>query len=259
MSNKNQRNQPVLKQLFSVLDKNAPDDYRGAYKMLSTNIEFISVAQKCKNIMLTSTIANEGKTNCVINLALTLANQGKKVCVVECDLRRPSIHRFLDTKRSAVGLTHVLKGEIELENAIRNINDTSVSVLLAGMTPPNPSEVLASEKMQAIIKQLENKYDFVLYDTPPAMIISDAAVLGKYMDATFLVVRHNSTEKKMVKKAKENLENAGIKIRGAILSCFANRKANPNGVHNYKVYEYSYYDSTGATSNRTDMKENNDD
>ncbi len=258
MSNKNRRNQPIIKELFSVSDKNAPDNYKGAYKMLSTNIEFIAVAQKCKNIMITSTLANEGKTNCVVNLALTLAGQGKKVCIVECDLRRPSIHRFLDTKRNTVGLTHVLKGEIELEKAVRNISDTNMSVLLAGMTPPNPSEVLASEKMQWVIGELEEQYDFIIYDTPPAMIISDAAVLGRYMDATFMVIKHNSTEKKMVKKAKANLENVGIKIMGVVLSGFATKKSKAYG-GSYSLEDYSYFSYYGSSPNRKDMKENGND
>ena len=258
MSSKKQKNQPVIKELFSVLDKNAPDNYKGAYKMLSTNIEFIAIAQKCKNIMITSTLANEGKTNCVINLALTLATQGKKVCVVECDLRRPSIHSFLDTKRSAVGLTHVLKGEVEFDGAIRKINDTNMCVLIAGMTPPNPSEVLASEKMQWVIGELEDRYDFVIYDTPPSMIISDAAVLGRYMDATFMVIKHNSTEKKMVKKAKANLENAGIKIMGVVLSGFAQKTAK-SYQYGYSLEDYSYYNYGGASNNRKEMRDDGND
>ncbi|MEE1056439.1 MAG: CpsD/CapB family tyrosine-protein kinase [Acutalibacteraceae bacterium] len=240
MNLNNRNDKPVVKELFSVLDKNAPQDYVGAYKMLCTNIEFITVAQKCKNIMITSTLANEGKTNCSVNLSLSLAQLGKKVCLVECDLRRPSVHRFIASKRNTAGLTHVLKGEVELSKAIRKVSSTNMSILLAGMSPPNSTELLASERMQFVIKELEKEFDYVIYDTPPAFIISDAAVLGRYMDATFLVIKHNSTEKKYTVKAKKNLENAGVKIFGAILTAYKD-KSN-SSYKNYYSYDYYYSD-----------------
>lgn len=233
---------PVVKELFSVMDENAPQEYVGAYKMLCTNIEFIAAAQKCKNIMITSTMANEGKTNCSVNLALSMATQGKKVCLVECDLRRPSVHRFLESKRNTVGLTHVLKGEVELSTALRKVSDTSMSILLAGMSPPNSTELLASERMQQVINSLEEEFDYVIYDTPPAYIISDAAVLGRKMDATFLVIRHNFTEKKAATKVKRNLENAGVKIFGVVLTAYKNKtKASYSDYYSYNYY----YSSAG--------------
>lgn len=237
MSFRKRKEKPVVKELYSVLHDKAPQSYVSAYKMLASSIEFITVAQKCKNIMITSSLANEGKTNCSVNLSLSLASIGKTVCLVECDLRKPSLHKFIDSKRNTAGLTHVLKEEIELSSAIRKINNTNMSLLIAGMTPPNPTELLASEKMQQIIKELETQYDYVIYDTPPAYIISDAAVLGKYMDATFMVVKHNSTEKKIAEKAKQNLENAGVKILGAVLTSFKDKTANTYSDY----YSYNYY------------------
>lgn len=228
---------PVVKELYSVLHENAPKNYVASYKMLASSIEFITVAQKCKNIMITSSIANEGKTNCCVNLSLSLAESGKNVCLVECDLRKPSLHKFIDSKRHAVGLTHVLKDEVELSSAIRKINNTSMSILIAGMTPPNPTELLASQKMQEIISELETQYDYVVYDSSPAYIISDAAVLGKYMDATFMVIKHNFTEKKIVAKAKSNLENAGVKILGAVLTGYKDKTTETYSDY----YSNSYY------------------
>lgn len=249
--NKTTDNKPLVKELFSVMDENAPEEYIAAYKMLCTNIEFITVAQKCRNIMITSTLANEGKTNCSLNLAITMAQQGKKVCLVECDLRRPSMHRFIASKRNTVGLTHVLKGEVELSEAIRNVSNTSMSILLAGISPPNPTELLSSERMQKLIKELEMEYDYVIYDTPPAFIISDAAVLGKYMDATFLVVRHNFTEKKYTARAKKNLENAGVKIFGVILTAYKDK--SKGSYSDYYSYNYYYsYSSDGSESSSGD-------
>lgn len=233
---KHKKNKPAVKELFSVADKNAPFQYVEAYKMLCTNIEFISVAQQCKHIMVTSTLADEGKTNCSVNLAMTLSGYDKKVCLVECDLRRPSLHRFIDSKRNTQGLTNILKGEIDIPKAIRKVSGTSMSILLAGISPPNPSELLASEKMKAVVEKLDEEYDYVIYDTPPALVVTDATVLGKYMDGAVLVVKHNSTERNLVLKTKTNLENAGVKIFGAILSEYSQKSVGA-----YSNYNYYYY------------------
>lgn len=237
MSTGKHNKKPIVKELYSILHKRAPKNYVAAYKMLASSIEFITVAQKCKNIMITSSIANEGKTNCCVNLALALAEAGKSVCLVECDLRKPSLHRFVNSKRNAVGLTHVLKKEVELEAAISRVNNTSMSILLAGMVPPNPTELLESTKMKELISELEEQYDYVIYDTPPAYVISDAAVLGKYMDATFLIVKHNYTEKKVTAKAKSNLENAGVKLLGVILTSYKDKETLTYSDY----YSNSYY------------------
>lgn len=232
-------NKPEFKELYCISDDNAPFYYVEAYKMLCTNIEFITAAEKCKNIMITSTLANEGKTNVSINLALTLSGYGKKVCLVECDFRRPSIHRFIVTKHNTNGLTNVLKGEIEIDKAIRKVSGTDMSILLSGTCPPNPSELLASDKMKAVIDQLGQDYDYIIYDTPPVLLVTDAAALGKYIDGTIFVVRHNSTEKNLVLKAKKNLENAGVKIIGAIYSAFSEK--NAGSYSSDYSYSYKYY------------------
>ena len=101
LSRKQGKDQPVTKTLCSIADPNAPFNYVEAYKMLCTNIEFLRATQKCKNIMITSTLANEGKTNISVNLALTLSGYNKSVCLVECDLRRPTVHRFIDSHRNS--------------------------------------------------------------------------------------------------------------------------------------------------------------
>lgn len=237
MSTGKHNKKPVLKELYSIMHKRAPKNYVAAYKMLASSIEFITVAQKCKNIMITSSVANEGKTNCCVNLSLALAEAGKSVCLVECDLRKPSLHRFVNSKRNAVGLTHVLKKEVELEAAISRVNNTSMSILLAGMVPPNPTELLESSKMKELISELEEQYDYVIYDTPPAYVISDAAVLGKYMDGTFIIVKHNYTEKKVTAKTKSNLENAGVKLLGAILTSYKDKETSTYSDY----YSNSYY------------------
>ena len=239
MSKKRQK--PTTKQLFSVADDNAPFSYVEAYKMLCTNLEFITAAQDCKKIMITSTLANEGKTNVSVNLALTLAGYDKKVCLVECDLRRPSVHRFLKANRNSTGLTNILKGEITIKEGVNHVEGTTMDVLLSGSTPPNPSELLASAKMKDVIDELETMYDYVIYDTPPVLLVTDAAALGKYMNGALLVVKHNATEKGLVLKAKGYLDSAGVKILGAIYSIYSEKSVGNYYYSKYSSYNYYYY------------------
>ncbi|MCQ4022566.1 MULTISPECIES: CpsD/CapB family tyrosine-protein kinase [unclassified Ruminococcus] len=233
------KEKPIVKKFYSVANKNAPFQFVEAYKMLSTNLEFITVAEKCKNIMITSSLANEGKTNAALNLALTLAGYGKKVCFVECDLRRPTIHRYFDAQRKTSGLTNILTGQVELHDVIRKVRDRDLGIIFAGATPPNPSELLASPKMKEVVDELEKEYDYIIYDTPPVFVVTDAAALGRYMDGAVLVVKHNATDKNVVLKAKKNLENAGVKIFGAIYSEFSEKTGSYPGYN----YNYYYYDS----------------
>ena len=233
-SKSKRKRRSVIKEIFSITNKNAPTHYVESYKMIANNIEFIAIAQDCKTIMVTSAIENEGKTNCVVNLSLALSGYGKKGCLVDCDLRKPSIHRL---QRHSSGLAYVLKGEVTLEEAIFKHDESDLDILLAGLIPPNPTELLASTKMQKIIEQLKEKYDYVIFDTPPCIGISDVSVLGRYMDAVIITIKHNSTDKKLAARAKQNLESAGNNVIGSILTEY---NADSD------LSDYSYYYSYGG-------------
>lgn len=236
MSKSKRRSKSSVKEIYSLASEHAPTYYVEAYKMIATNIEFIAIAQDCKNIMVTSALEDEGKTNCAVNLSLALASYGKNVCLVDCDLRKPSIHRL---QRHSEGLTHVLKGETELMEAVFKYEDTNLSVLLAGMIPPNPTELLASKKMQSVVEKLAEKFDYVIYDTPPCLGISDVAVLGRYVNTAILAVKHNSTDKKPVSRAKSNLQNAGVNVIGAILTEYkADSDVSSSDYYSYGGYYY---------------------
>ncbi len=246
---KSKKDKPVVKSLCSIADPNAPFNYVEAYKMLCTNIEFLRATQKCKNIMITSTLANEGKTNISVNLALTLSGYNKSVCLVECDLRRPTVHRYIASNKNSYGLTNVLKGQVELSSVLHKVSGTKMSILLAGSIPPNPSELLSSSNMKKLISELEEQFDYVIYDTPPVFLVTDAAALGKYMDGAVFVIKHNSTDKGIVVQAKKNLESAGVKILGAIYSTYSAKSSGSYSKYSrYNYYDYYTYSSSGSSS-----------
>lgn len=253
LSKSARRDKPVTKTLCSIADPNAPFNYVEAYKMLCTNIEFLRATQKCKNIMITSTLANEGKTNISVNLALTLSGYNKSVCLVECDLRRPTVHRFIDSHRNSHGLTNILKGQVEINSVLHKVSGTKMSILLAGSIPPNPSELLASPNMRTLVADLEEKFDYVIYDTPPVFLVTDAAALGKYMDGAIFVIKHNSTDKGIVVQATKNLEAAGVNILGAIYSNYNNKSAGSYSKYSrYNYYEYYTSDHSDDPTKKED-------
>jgi len=233
----------IIKEIYSMFDDNAPSYYTEAYKVLATNIEFLSKSKNCKNIVITSALENEGKTNCSVNLALALASYGKKVCLVDCDLRRPSLHLL---HRHPMGLTNIFNGECTIDEALYKYDFTeqSMDILFAGKLSSKPTALLASEKMGDIVSQLSERYDYVIYDTPPCLSMTDSSLVGRYMDAAILVVKSNSTHKKIVVNSKKNLENAGVTLVGSIL----NQYKISSDVSNYYYY-YSYYSNYSNYSN----------
>ncbi len=241
-SHKRKRSSSAIKEIYSMFDDNAPSYYTEAYKVLATNIEFLSKSKNCKNIVITSAVENEGKTNCSVNLALALASYGKKVCLVDCDLRRPSLHHL---HRHSVGLTNVFNNECTLDEALYEYDFTeqSMDILFAGKLSSKPTALLSSEKMGEIVSQLSERYDYVIYDTPPCLSMTDSSLVGRYMDAAILVVKSDSTHKKILVNAKKNLEKAGVSLVGSIL----NQYKISSDVSNYYYY-YSYYSHYGKTT-----------
>lgn len=230
----------TTKHIYCISDENAPTYYSESFKMIATNIEFIAITQKCKNILITSAIDNEGKTNCAVNIAIALAGCDKKVCLVDCDLRRPSVHLV---QRHRYGITHVLKGECKLEEALFKHSDSDLNILLAGIIPPNPTELIASKKMENLVNQLSEKFDYIIYDSPPCLTLSDASILGRYMDVCILTVKHHFTDKRVLARAKRILESAGIKIVGSIITQYNVKKDRSNSYYSNvgKYYDESDY------------------
>lgn len=228
------------------LDKNAPFVYQEAYKSLRTNLNFISTTSDVKSVIITSALPQEAKSNVAVNIAINMATEGKKVILIDCDLRKPVLHKYLGVSRHHQGLTDVLASKVKLEDAVIKFKDVKVHLLPAGTIPPNPSEMLSQERMKKLVDYLKEQYDFVILDAPPVSVVTDAAVLGHYVDGAILVVRSKFAPKETIQLAKRKLENVDIKILGVVLTRYNAKNATKNSAYTYSYgygYGYGYGDN----------------
>lgn len=225
---------------FSVLAKETPFAYVEAFKDLRTNLGFLSNVDGVKSILITSALPEESKSTTAINLALTLASSGSSVVLVESDLRRPVLRKYLKRELGKGGLSAYLAGVIDLEDCILALPDLGISVIGAGVVPPNPSELLNSERMHDLIETLKLNYDYVLLDAPPVTLVTDAAVVGRMTDGAILVVRSKFASARTVRQAKARLEAVGVRILGGVLTRFDLKKSGWPYGYAYQGYEYGY-------------------
>ena len=202
------------------------------YRAIRTNIEYSNVDQNTKTILVTSSDKNEGKTTTVSNLAVSFANLNKKVLIIDCDLRNPSIHKMFKLN-NIYGLTDILAKDRAVDKCIQETELENLYVLTAGAIPPNPAEILSSEKMKNLIEDLKNMYDYIFIDTPPIGLVTDAGVLSSFIDGVVLVVKSESVEKKYLEETKKKLDAVDARILGAILNSYKSEQKD----YNY----YSYY------------------
>lgn len=202
------------------------------YRAIRTNIEYSNVDQNTKTILVTSSDKNEGKTTTVSNLAVSFANLNKKVLLIDCDLRNASIHKMFKIN-NIYGLTDILAKDRAVDKCIQETELENLYVLTAGATPPNPAEILSSEKMKNLIEDLKNIYDYIFIDTPPIGLVTDAGVLSSFIDGVVLVVKSESVEKKYLEETKKKLDAVDARILGAILNSYKSEQKD----YNY----YSYY------------------
>ncbi|MEC9488875.1 MAG: CpsD/CapB family tyrosine-protein kinase [Halanaerobium sp.] len=203
-----------------------------AYRRIRTNISFLSPDKPLKAIALTSCGAKEGKSLTTVNLAISMAQNGKKVIIIDADLRKPMQHRFFEMTNFN-GLSSILTGEIEFAEGLRETGIDNLWLISTGITPPNPAELLASRKMEETLAEAKEFADYILIDTPPAIAVTDAALLGNKVDGVIIVVASHETHEEMLQKSQEVLEKARANIIGTIL--------NKYPVHTESSYYYQYY------------------
>ena len=209
---------------------------REAYNRLRTNLSFaLAEADKCRTVMITSALQSEGKSITAANLAITLAEAGHHVLLIDCDLRRPKIGRLLSLKSEA-GLSDILIQPKLLSGNVVQYRK-GIHVILAGSIPPNPSELLNSARMETLLSRLREGYDYIVLDTPPIGVVTDAAVLASQTDGVLVVVRTGQSERGPVTQAVEQLEYGNARILGFVMTCVPLEDTNYGySHHRYKKY-----------------------
>lgn len=232
----------VLKRRL-ILNKNSGFHIQEAYKTLRTNIRFSLHGEGCKKVCLTSSLASEGKSTTVLNLAISFAETGSRVLLIDADMRRPSLARLL-IERAAPGLSNVLAGLDTVEEAIRKDVRPNLDILFSGAIPPNPLELLGSTTMKQMIEDLSRRYDYILLDTPPIGIVSDACEVASLTDGVLFLVRQGETEKEAVLRSVKQLELSNAKLLGFVLN--GAEESSGKGYKNRYSYRYKYSnDATG--------------
>jgi capsular exopolysaccharide synthesis family protein len=205
-----------LDHLITVADPRSP--VSEAYRTLRTNLDFSSLDKPIKTMLVTSAGPGEGKSTVLANLAVTTAQAGRKVILVDCDLRRPTLHNIFDLKND-VGLTTMVVDDAAMESPpLRDTGVESLQLVSSGPLPPNPSELLGSRRMEEIIAALLERADVVLFDAPPVVAVTDAAVLATKVDGVLLVVNAGGTKRDYARVAKARLEKVNANLLGAVLN-----------------------------------------
>jgi len=208
-----------------------------AYRAFRTSL-LLASASSPKIIVITSSFAREGKTTTSVNLATVLAQMGKPVLLIDADLRRPRLQKVFPGKMN-LGLVNYLAANIPLEDTIQPTQVPNLSVVLSGPIPPNPSELLASDRMKHLIAELREKYAFVIFDSPPVLAVTDAIVLAASADGVVLTVHGGQTPRELVQRSAERLRLSNIPVLGALLN---NLDLQQYG-YTYRKSYYDYYES----------------
>jgi capsular exopolysaccharide synthesis family protein len=207
-----------------------------ASRSIRTNLLFMAPDNPYRTLLVTSAGPAEGKTTMACCIAVAMAQAGKRVVLVDCDLRRPRLHRIFKFG-SDVGLTSALL-DGELEGRVHETVVPNLSVLVAGPIPPNPAELLQSEKFRSLLDRLQRQYDQVILDSSPVVAVTDATILSTLVDATLLVVRAFRTRRDLAQHALRSLVDVGAPVAGIVLNAVNLRR------HEYK-YSYHYYRRDG--------------
>ncbi len=232
-----------------VLSGPVPHDFGEAYRALRTSLVFTSGGESTRIITCTSAQPLEGKTTTACNLAMVLAFGGSRVLLIDADMRRPGVHKALKINNT-VGLSHLLVGQARVREAIQRTSDPNFCVMTAGRTPPNPSELLSSERMKQLIANLkQGPFDWVVIDTPPVLAVTDAVILTPLVDGVTFVLGAEMTRRRLAERAVQMLMVSRPRVVGAVLNR-VNFDRNKYYYSRYYGYQYkSYYgsSSSGAT------------
>lgn len=235
-------NNPFARTLISNANMDPAQKFRieEAYKSIRTNIMLSILKKGCKTIVVSSGSPAEGKTTTTINLAISIAQADQRVLLIDCDLRKPKMHHYFGVS-NAPGLTNYISDSVknngpktDLYSIIHRTEFSNLSLLCAGSIPPNPAELLGSEPMAEFLQQISRDYDYVIIDTPPLNVVSDALPIIRESDGVVIVVRANSSTHPEVQRVMESLEFIDAKVLGFIYNFAEDKRSR------YSRYKYGY-------------------
>lgn len=203
------------------------------YRTLRTNLQFLNLGSGNKVIMFTSAGPEEGKSTVMVNLGAALSEMGKRVLLIEADLRKPVLDKYFGIK-SGDGLTGVLIGNLSLTEAVYKTPYHNLAILPAGVRPPNPGELVASEAMKEVMKTARSIADYILIDSPPILAASDAIALASMVEGVILVARYTTVDRDSARRTSELLQKVHANILGLVINNLAPTKR-------YGYYQYYYY------------------
>jgi protein-tyrosine kinase len=206
-----------------------------AYRVLRTNLHYANPDAPLKRVLVTSTAPGEGKSTTLANLAVTLAQTERSMLVVDADLRRPVVHEMFRVK-SAPGLTSYLAGDALLEAVVSKTHVPNLSVVPSGPTPPNPAELLASRRMREFVETMSERYDVLLFDSPPVLAVTDACALASMMDGVIFVIGSGKIAQAAMRRAHDQIVAAQGRVLGAVVNQFDARAVDGYSRSYYRKY-----------------------
>lgn len=240
---KKQAHDTAANDRLRIINDATPFAVREAYRSLCTNVLYLPVEDKCKKICVTSAFSGEGKTSVSINFALTLAQHSdeQRILLIDCDLRKSRIsHIFPGIDIDTTGLSEYLLGIDEVPN-IKKFEGSSLSILPSGGESLNPAGLLNSKKMRSLIKELENEYNYIILDSPPVNVVSDAVILNDIINGYLLVVRADYSDVNSLSEAVDSLNAIGAEIFGIVLDSYnlKSKRGYKKIAHHYGNYQYN--------------------
>ena len=243
----------MKKELIVYRDPKSP--VSEMFRTLRTNIQFMNADKQLKTLLITSTLPEEGKSWVAANLAITFAQAGKRVLIVDADMRKGRQFNIFDVS-PIPGLSNYLSGVVEekekqehnIEDFIQDTDVDNLFILTSGSVPPNPSELLVSERMLGLLDWVKQIFDIVIFDGTPSLLVTDATILSRIVDSTIIVTAHNETKIDNVEEVKKGIENIGGKVAGVVINKIP---------ISAKRYEKTYYYGSSSRDNQTKDKRKN--
>jgi len=226
-----------IRELYIV--KHPKSSVAESCRVVRTNILFCSPDRPLRTLLVTSPNPVEGKTLMTVSLGVAMAQNGARTLLVDTDMRRARLHRILQASMEH-GVSRVVVGEGSLDDAIKSTDVPNLFILPCGPLPPNPAELLQTERFAALVKRLSEMFDRVLFDSPPVMAVTDAAILSRLADGTILVARSSKTRRDSLARTAAQIKSVGANLVGVILNDVDLGGPHYSGYYAYK-YKQRYY------------------